>query len=129
MLCFRKFLIAKKFMDKKGGVQNFPWKIFCLTVPKNFVDEPFRVSLDWGNEKFHASEGYVTIFRRKFFVSQYRNNISLRNPSVLCFGKFPVANKFMDKKGGSIKIFRRKFCLTVPKDFVGEPFFVSQNFR
>ena len=31
---------------------------------------------------------------------------------MLCFGKFPVANKFMDKKGGggggSIEIFRRK---------------------
>ena len=44
---------------------------------------------------------------------------------MLCFGKFPVANKFMDKKGGSIKIFRRKFFVSVPKNFVGEPFRVS----
>ena len=45
---------------------------------------------------------------------------------MLCFGKFPVANSFMDKKGGSTKIFRRKFCfLTVPKNFARETFRVS----
>ena len=45
------------------------FKTFCLTVPKNFVGEPFRVSLISGIEKFHASEGYVTIFDflSKFF--------------------------------------------------------------
>ena len=87
--------------------------MFCLTVPKNFVGEPFSVSLISGIEKFYASEGYVTIFRRKFFVSQYRN-ISQRNPSVLCFRKFLVAKKFMDKKGGggSIESFRRKFFVS-----------------
>ena len=75
MLCFRKFLVAKKFMDKRGGgeYQNFPSKTFCLTVPKNFVGEPFSVSLISGIGKIYASEGYVTIFRRKFFVSQCRN--------------------------------------------------------
>ena len=82
---------------------------------------------------------------------------------MLCFGKFPVANKFMDKKGGGVSKFSvenflshsaekvrrgtlqcvtkfryRKilffrglghdflsnfFCLTVPKNFVEEPFY------
>ena len=52
-----------------GGYQDFPSKIFCLTVPKNFVREPFRVSLISGIEKFYASEIYVTIFDflSKFF--------------------------------------------------------------
>ena len=68
-------------------------------MPKNFVGQPFRVSLISGIEKFYASEGYVTIFRQIFFVSQYGKTLQ-GNPSVLCFGKFPVANKFMDKKGG-----------------------------
>ena len=79
-------------------------------MPKNFLGEPFSVSLISGIENFYASEGYVTIFRRIFFVSQYRKTMQ-RNPSVLCFGKFPVANKFMNKKGG-IKIFRRKFFVS-----------------
>ena len=71
MLCFRKFVVAKKFEDKKAGeYQDFPSKIFCLTVPKKFVGEPFSVSIISGIEKFYASEGYVTIFRSKLFVSQ-----------------------------------------------------------
>ena len=90
-------------MDKREGeVSRFPSKIFCLTVPKKIVGEPFRVSLISGFEKFYASEGYVTIFGRKIFVSQ-RRKILQGNPSVLCFGKFPVANNFLNKKGGVSK--------------------------
>ena len=49
-------------MDEKRGVSNFPSKIFCSTVPKNFLGESFGVSLISGIEKFCASEGYVRIF-------------------------------------------------------------------
>ena len=42
-------------------------------MPKNIVGETFSVSLISGIEKIYASEGYVTIFRRKIFVLQYRN--------------------------------------------------------
>ena len=67
MLCFRKFLVAKKFMDEREGeISRFPSKIFCLTVPKNFVGQPFRLSLISSIENFYASEGYVTIFCRIF---------------------------------------------------------------
>ena len=54
----------------RGGrqYQDFPSKFFCLTVPKEFVREPFRVSLISGMEKFFASEGYVTIFE---FLSNF----------------------------------------------------------
>ena len=46
MMCFRKFLVAKKSMDKREGeVSRFPSKFFFLTVSKKFVGEPFRVSL------------------------------------------------------------------------------------
>ena len=62
--CFRKVLASKNFM-----LHDFLSNFFCLTVPKNFVGEPFRVSLISGIEKFYASEGYVTIldFLSKFF--------------------------------------------------------------
>ena len=74
MLCFRNFLLVKNCMDKKEGkISRIPSKIFCLTVPKNAVGEPFSPSLISGIEKIYASEGYVTIFRRKFFVSHYQN--------------------------------------------------------
>ena len=41
---FRKFGVSKNFMHNRG-YQKFPSKVFCLTVPKNFVKEPFSVSL------------------------------------------------------------------------------------
>ena len=76
-----------------------------------------------GIEKFYASEGYVTIFSRNFFVSQCRK-YSQVNPSVLCFRKFPVAKKFMDKRG-EYQDFPSKICLTMPKISVGESFTVA----
>ena len=36
ILCFRKFLVSKDFMQKRGD-HDFVWQFFCLTVPKNFV--------------------------------------------------------------------------------------------
>ena len=98
-------------------------------MPKIFVGEPFSVSLISDMEKFYASKGYVTIFRRKFFVSKYRN-ISSRNHSMLCFRKILVVRKFMDKRGGGgNQDFPSKiFCLTAPKNFIGEPFCVSESF-
>ena len=73
MLCFRKFMVPNKFMDKKVEYQDFLSKKFCLTVSKNFAGEPFRASLISGIAKFYASESYVKIFYRKFIVLQSRN--------------------------------------------------------
>ena len=64
VLCFGKFPVATKFIDKKGEgeqktlLSNF----FYVTVPKNFVGKLFSVSLGSGNGKLYASGGYVTIF-------------------------------------------------------------------
>ena len=65
---FQKISGSEKHYGSEGGgeYQNFLSKIFCLTKPKNFVGEPFSVSLISGIEKFYASEGYVTIFSRNF---------------------------------------------------------------
>ena len=71
VLCFRKFPVATKFMDKKGGsLKTFRRNFFCVTVAKIFIGELFSVPLYSGIELYYASEGYVTIFRRKFYVSQ-----------------------------------------------------------
>ena len=46
MLCSRKFLVAKKFMDKREGeVSSLPSENFCLTVPKIAVGQPYSLSL------------------------------------------------------------------------------------
>ena len=75
MLCFRKFPVAKKFMDKRGGSIKIFRRTFLFTVPKNAVGEPFCLSLISGIEKVWMrgwGEGGVKIFRRKFHVSQCR---------------------------------------------------------
>ena len=42
-----------------------------------------------------------------------------------CFRNFPVAKNFMDNGGGVYQDFAsKKFSLTVPKNFAGEPFTV-----
>ena len=62
------------------------------------------------------------------FVSQCRK-VSQRNLSDLCFWKFLVSKKDRDKGGGEISRFSVKtFCLTVPKNFVGEPHQCVINF-
>ena len=51
LLCFRKFPVAKKFMDKRGEVSRFPSQILCLTLPKIFRRKPLSISLISGIEK------------------------------------------------------------------------------
>ena len=71
MPCFSKFPVAKSFWIRRGGEhQDSPSNFFCVAVPKYLIGEPFSVSFISGIEKLYASEGHVTIFRRKFFVSQ-----------------------------------------------------------
>ena len=48
---------------------------------------------------------------------------------MLCFGKFPVAKKFLDEKGGGYRnIPSKNFCPKVLKKVVGDPFSVSLTF-
>ena len=69
-------------------------------MPKNFVGEPFSVSLNSGIEKFYASEGYVTIFD---FLSKF---FCLTVPKILAgelfcavFQKFSGSEKFYGEEG------------------------------
>ena len=129
LLCFRNFLVSKKLMDKRGEgrreYHDFPSKNVCLTVSKNLVGETFSVSLISGIERFYASEIYLTILCRNFFclsAEKFR-----RGTFLICVSeKNLVSKKIMDKRGGegggSITIFSRKFCLTIPKNLVRESY-------
>ena len=82
----RKISESEKIYGKevgRGEHRKFPSIIFCLKMPKSFVGESFSLSLFSGIEKINASEGFVTIFRRIVFVSQYRN-ISKKNEEPFC---------------------------------------------
>ena len=79
------FRLRKSLWIRGGGggveYQDFPSQVFCVTLPKNFVGEPFIVSLFSVIEKSYASEGYVTIFCR-FFLSH--STETFRRRTVLC---------------------------------------------
>ena len=54
MLCFRKFLVAKKFIDKRGVLSVFTrQKIFVSQCRKVFVGESFSVSFISSIEKVY----------------------------------------------------------------------------
>ena len=60
-------------MDKgERDVSRFPSKIFCLTVSKSVVEEPFSLSSISGFEKVWRREwgGGVSIFSVENFLSQ-----------------------------------------------------------
>ena len=67
-------------------------------MPKNFVQEPFSVSLISGIEKFQPSEGYVTIFCR-IFSSDIAESF-VEEPFSAVFQKVPLAKTFMERRGG-----------------------------
>ena len=74
-------------MDNRGGggeFQDFPSKIFCLTVPKFSVGESFTVALFSGSEKVYGQEGggeYQDFSSKVFCLTVPK--ISVGNPLLL----------------------------------------------
>ena len=46
-------------------------------------------------------QGVMSRHFAEVFVPQYRKSLHV-NTSLLCSGKFPIANKLMDNKGGGV---------------------------
>ena len=74
------FPVAKKCMDKRGGVSRFS-VVFFVSQLRKFVGEPFRVLLISVIEKIFASEGYVTIFVEN---SLSHSTETFRRGTLLC---------------------------------------------
>ena len=67
----------RKNLCFRGLCYDLPSKVFCLTVTKQFVEEPFCAVFQKtsGGEKVYGKEvgrGSIETFRRKFFVSKCR---------------------------------------------------------
>ena len=84
---------------------------------EKFRGHPFNVSENLGYRKILCIIGGITIFRRKFFVSQCRK---ISWTSLQCLRKFGVSKNFMHKRRYH-KFPSKIFCLAVPKNFVGIP--------
>ena len=105
--------IEKIWIRRGGSYQDFLSKIFCFTLPKNSVGESSIVALISGTEKVWRRGGGVEYqdFPSNTFCLTVPKQFA-GNPSVLCFRNFPVAKKFVDKRGGSIKVFCRIFFVS-----------------
>ena len=119
-----QFLVSKNVRDKRrGGNHDFPSKLFGLTVPNHFVEEPFCVS-----RKLRVSKNFM--LKRGISPFSIENVLShttkkLHRGALLCFTKFLVSKNIMDMRGREYHDFPSIFCLTKPKKFVGEPFRAS----
>ena len=117
-----------------GEYQDFPSKIFCLTVPKYFIGEHFGVSEKFFYRKFSCIGGRrgITVLS-KFFVSQDRNE-KLCKGTLLFSGNFSGIEKKLWKRGGlsrfSVEIFmshsaenfRKRILLFLRKFLVSKSF-------
>ena len=80
-------------MDKRGGeYQDFPSKIFCLTVPKNFVGESFTVAIISGIEKVWIRGGGYHDFPSKIFCLNVPKNF-VGEPFCAVFQKISGSEK------------------------------------
>ena len=117
-------------MDESWGGKGyhvFPSELFCLTVPKNFVGGTllcFRKFLV--SKIFMYGRGGITVL--SIFLSDSAQKF--RGGNLLCFEKNSgIENFHALEGGGGGYVFVDFFCLTVPKNFVEEPFSIRKNFK
>ena len=104
------------------GYQDFPSKIFCLTVPKISVREAFTVAIISGIEKVWIRGGVSRFLSKIFCLTVPKNFVADYFSVSLIAG----TEKFVWIIGGEYQDFPSKiFCLTVPKISVRESFTVA----
>ena len=116
-------------MDKRGGggeYQDFPSKIFCLTMPKNFRRGILYCCSSFGYRKSLDKRGeYQDLPSKIFCFTVPKISVGESFTVALISGSEKV---YGQEGGGEYQDFASKiFCLTVPKKFVGESFSNSIN--
>ena len=96
-LCFQKIGVWKKFMHNREvsrfcAEKNYSYSTKIIRVGTFYLSESFR-----HGKRFMDTEGGITFFRRKFFVSLCRK-ISWGNPFV--FQKTCGMEKNLIRRGG-----------------------------
>ena len=101
ILCFRKFLVGKKFLWIRGGrYHEFPSKTFVRQYRKLSLGNTSVYQKISAIEKLYASDRAGITFSVKNFLSH--STKKFRRGNRLCFRKFGVSKNFMHKKGVSL---------------------------
>ena len=106
------YILCKRFRSK-----------FFVSVPKKFRWGTLRYLTNFRVSKNFLHEGVSTIFCRLFNISQYRN---LRWGTIHCFINFGY-QKVLCTRWVYHDFLSKFFCLTVPKNFIGGLFCISEN--
>ena len=126
LLCFRKFLVSKKFVDKRGGVSRFFVKNFLSRSAEKFRRGTPQCVTNFGYRKILCFKELCHDFVSKFFCLTVPKNF-IGEPFCAVFQKMSGSEKVYGKEeGGEYQVFPSKnFCLAKPKNFVGESFSAS----
>ena len=123
--CFRKILLSKNFMHRRGGASRFcRFFLSHRTKTKNFVKEPFCFPENFWYRKNLWIRGGISQFSVEIFMSHSAKNF--REGILLFLRKFMVSKSFMDEKGVS-RFSVEKFWSHSAEKFCGHPFNVSEN--
>ena len=108
--CVTILAYRKKFCFRRL-CHDFLSIFFCLTVPKNFLEEPLSAVFQKDSciEKIYASEGYVTIFCRIFCFTVPKKIVE--KPLSAVFQKVSGIEKIYASEG-YVTIFHRFFFVS-----------------
>ena len=114
------------FMHKSGRVTRFSTDFLCLTGPKNFVEEPSCASeISWyRNSLWRRAEAGITIFCRN--VLSYNIETFGRGTFLRCISENSRYRKTLCIRVEYHCFLSKNFCLTGPKNFLGEPSCASE---
>ena len=116
---FRNFPLSKRFLDRRG-ISRLSLETFCLTVPKKFVGGPF----------FQKSSGLRKLHKKVYH--DFVENWFSHSTAKLCGGTLHFSEiffywNFLWLGGGYHDLLSIFFCLTVPEELLGGPFFQKNS--
>ena len=113
-LVFKEFLLTSipplSSVLYAEGYHDFPSKIVCLTLPKNFVGEPFSVSISGASKNFMYKRA-MSRFSTDFFCLAVPKKF-VREPFCTVFQKKSGTEKFSCIRGGGVSRFSVDFFLS-----------------
>ena len=127
VLCCRKFPIAKKFLDKRGGgYQDFVSNFFVSQSRKVSQEIPLILDTSGYRKMLGIKErGRIHESASKLFCLTVLK-LFVEEPFSAVFQIFSCSEQVHGKERAQYKDFPTKIsCLTVPKIVVGESFSVS----
>ena len=103
VLCFRKLLVAKSFMDKKGGISRVSVENFLSDSAEKFRRETLQCVISFGYRKILCFRGLCNDFLSKNFCLTVPKHFVVE-PFCAVFQKNSGSKIFIDKKGGISRV-------------------------